>query len=231
MPKWVCVFPTSTTSSIGDHYARRGDGDDATQALRAARLAPVRRRRSRAGAEVDRLRPRRPAAFAEPAASARCATAARPCPACASTASGSSARARSCAASTSSRRAPAAAARPAAPPTRRCSRPSAGATRSSRSVPRRMIDVAFLRRPAAMESYAGDAKLPLPTALLRPALPLTARLMAIKNKANDESRPRRPRGAARAARPHRRLDRRRAARRRAARTPPTCRSAARSACC
>jgi glutathione S-transferase len=55
------------------------------------------------------------------------------------------------------------------------------------SVPRRVLDVAFLRRPAAMESFVGDAKLPLPRALMRPALPLTARLMATKNKANDES--------------------------------------------
>jgi glutathione S-transferase len=53
------------------------------------------------------------------------------------------------------------------------------------SVPRRIIDVAFLRCPAAMESYAGDAKLPLPRPLMRPALPLTARLMALKNKARD----------------------------------------------
>jgi glutathione S-transferase len=53
-------------------------------------------------------------------------------------------------------------------------------------VPRHIIDVGFLRRPDAMEGYAGDAKLPLPTALLRPALPLTARAMAIRNKANDE---------------------------------------------
>ena len=55
------------------------------------------------------------------------------------------------------------------------------------SVPRRILDVAFMRRPAAMESFVGDAKLPLPRALMRPALPLTARLMASKNKANDES--------------------------------------------
>jgi glutathione S-transferase len=55
------------------------------------------------------------------------------------------------------------------------------------SVPRRILDVAFLRRPSAMESYAGDAKLPLPRSLLRPALPLTARMMAIKNRANDEA--------------------------------------------
>jgi glutathione S-transferase len=55
------------------------------------------------------------------------------------------------------------------------------------SVPRRILDVAFLRRPAAMESYVGDAKLPLPIPLMRPALPLTARLMAGKNKARDET--------------------------------------------
>jgi glutathione S-transferase len=55
------------------------------------------------------------------------------------------------------------------------------------SVPRRIIDVAFIRRPAAMESYAADAKLPLPRPLMRPALPLTARLMALKNKARDDA--------------------------------------------
>jgi len=55
------------------------------------------------------------------------------------------------------------------------------------SVPRRLIDAAFIRRPDTMESYVGDAKLPLPRPLLRPALPLTARLMAIKNKARDEN--------------------------------------------
>ena len=55
------------------------------------------------------------------------------------------------------------------------------------AVPRRVIDAAFLRRPGAMESYAGDSKLPLPRSLLRPALPLTARAMAFKNKARDDS--------------------------------------------
>jgi glutathione S-transferase len=55
------------------------------------------------------------------------------------------------------------------------------------SVPRRVIDAAFLRCPAAMESYIGDARLPLPRSLLRPAMPLTARLMAIRNKARDAS--------------------------------------------
>jgi glutathione S-transferase len=53
------------------------------------------------------------------------------------------------------------------------------------AAPRRIIDVAFLRRPQAMESYIGDAKLPLPRPLIGPAMPLTARLMAIRNKATD----------------------------------------------
>jgi glutathione S-transferase len=55
------------------------------------------------------------------------------------------------------------------------------------AVPRRLIYAAFLRVPGAMESYAGDAKLPLPRAMLRPALPLTARLAAIKNGVHEES--------------------------------------------
>jgi glutathione S-transferase len=53
--------------------------------------------------------------------------------------------------------------------------------------PRRIIDLSFLRRPYAMLSYAGDAKLPLPASLMRPAVPLTARLMAIKNKAHEDA--------------------------------------------
>jgi glutathione S-transferase len=53
------------------------------------------------------------------------------------------------------------------------------------AVPRRILDAAFLRLPACMESYAGDAKLPLPRAMLRPALPLTAKLMGRRNKADD----------------------------------------------
>lgn len=55
------------------------------------------------------------------------------------------------------------------------------------SVPRRILDVAFLRRPAVMESYVGDAKLPLPRPLLRLTTPIAARTMAFKNKARDES--------------------------------------------
>jgi glutathione S-transferase len=54
------------------------------------------------------------------------------------------------------------------------------------SVPRRILDAAFLRLPSCMESYAGDAKLPLPRALIRPAVPLTAKLMAKRNKADDD---------------------------------------------
>jgi glutathione S-transferase len=54
------------------------------------------------------------------------------------------------------------------------------------AVPRRILDAAFLRNPACMESYAGNAKLPLPRGMLRPALPLTAKLMARRNHAEDE---------------------------------------------
>ena len=55
------------------------------------------------------------------------------------------------------------------------------------SVPRRILDVGFLRRPEAMLSYVGDAKLPLPKAMMRPSAPLTARLMAMWNRAGDDA--------------------------------------------
>jgi glutathione S-transferase len=55
------------------------------------------------------------------------------------------------------------------------------------SMPRRVLYLAFLSCPEAMLSYAVGAKLPLPIALMRPALPLTARLMAIKNKAREDA--------------------------------------------
>jgi glutathione S-transferase len=54
------------------------------------------------------------------------------------------------------------------------------------SVPRRILDAGFLRDSGAMESYAADVKLPLPRAMLRPALPLTAKLMAKRNHAEEE---------------------------------------------
>jgi glutathione S-transferase len=55
------------------------------------------------------------------------------------------------------------------------------------SVPRRIIDAGFLRNPYVMGSYAADAKLPLSPKLMRPAMPLTAKLMARLNKAKDET--------------------------------------------
>jgi glutathione S-transferase len=55
------------------------------------------------------------------------------------------------------------------------------------SVPRRILDASFLRNHGAMESYVGDAKLPLPRAMLRPALPLTAKAMARYNHAQDDA--------------------------------------------
>jgi glutathione S-transferase len=55
------------------------------------------------------------------------------------------------------------------------------------SVPRRMLDVVFLRRPRVMESYADGYRLPLPVGPMRPVMPLTARLMARRNKASEHS--------------------------------------------
>jgi glutathione S-transferase len=55
------------------------------------------------------------------------------------------------------------------------------------SVPRRIIDAAFLRDARCLVGYAGDAKLSLPLPLIRPAAPLTAKLMAWRNKASDEN--------------------------------------------
>jgi glutathione S-transferase len=55
------------------------------------------------------------------------------------------------------------------------------------SVPRRILDVAFIRRPEAMLSYVGDARLPMPKAMMRPSAPLTARLMAAWNRASDSA--------------------------------------------
>jgi glutathione S-transferase len=53
------------------------------------------------------------------------------------------------------------------------------------SVPRRILDAGFLRDASSMESYVGDAKLPLPRAAMRPSLPLMAKLMARRNHAED----------------------------------------------
>jgi glutathione S-transferase len=55
------------------------------------------------------------------------------------------------------------------------------------SVPRRVLDFSFVRDPAAMFSYAADAKLPVPLALVRPAAPLVARLMAVQNGAREQA--------------------------------------------
>ncbi|HST56657.1 MAG TPA: glutathione S-transferase family protein [Solirubrobacteraceae bacterium] len=52
-------------------------------------------------------------------------------------------------------------------------------------VPRRIIDAAFMFKPTEMLSYAADSKLPIPDVLIRPSLPLTARLMARKNDAGE----------------------------------------------
>jgi glutathione S-transferase len=50
---------------------------------------------------------------------------------------------------------------------------------------RRLLPAAFLRRPQAMESYIGDARLPVPTAVLRRGAPVVARLLSAKSKLRD----------------------------------------------
>lgn len=54
------------------------------------------------------------------------------------------------------------------------------------AVPRRILDAGFLREPYAMASFAADAKLPLSPETMRPLMPLTARLMARRNHAEDD---------------------------------------------
>lgn len=53
------------------------------------------------------------------------------------------------------------------------------------SAVRRILDVGFVRAPRALESYAAQARLPIPPSAMRPLMPLTARLMAIRNSAGE----------------------------------------------
>ena len=53
---------------------------------------------------------------------------------------------------------------------------------------RRILDAGWVRAPKSLESFAGDAKLPLPRALLRPALGPTAKLMVLKNDKHERAR-------------------------------------------
>jgi glutathione S-transferase len=55
------------------------------------------------------------------------------------------------------------------------------------SAVRRLLDAGFVRAPRAMEGYAADAHLPLPAGSMRPLMPLTARLMALRNSAGEAS--------------------------------------------
>lgn len=55
------------------------------------------------------------------------------------------------------------------------------------STTRRIIDAAFVRHPAAMESYVVDAEFPLPRSMMRLSLPLAARLLALRNEARDNA--------------------------------------------
>jgi glutathione S-transferase len=55
------------------------------------------------------------------------------------------------------------------------------------SVPRRIIDAAFRRRPLAMLSYAGGSRVSLPPAMQRAAAPAVAQGMALLNRASDRA--------------------------------------------
>lgn len=55
------------------------------------------------------------------------------------------------------------------------------------SAARRIIDAAIVRAPASATSYLEGAKLPLPIAAIAAIVPLSARLMILKNHADDES--------------------------------------------
>lgn len=53
------------------------------------------------------------------------------------------------------------------------------------AVPRRLLPAGFVRRPQAMESYLGDARLPLPVGVLRRGAPVVAQLLSLKSKLRD----------------------------------------------
>jgi glutathione S-transferase len=55
------------------------------------------------------------------------------------------------------------------------------------SVLRALFDVAFVSKPAAAESYLGNAKIQLPHAVLAPVLPLSVRLVALRNRTRDRA--------------------------------------------
>ncbi len=52
---------------------------------------------------------------------------------------------------------------------------------------RQILDAAFLSRPAAMASFAAEAKVQVPETLLRPILPLAARILARRSGTDDRS--------------------------------------------
>lgn len=53
------------------------------------------------------------------------------------------------------------------------------------SAVRRILDAGWLRCPRALEGYATGSKLPIPASRMRLMMPLTARLMALRNSARE----------------------------------------------
>jgi glutathione S-transferase len=175
------VLPTSTTSSIGEHYPRRDDGDAGTEALRAAGSHPCAAveaalRLKSIGVDRVDLLPSTEMLIGPLRYGGRTVPGMR---------IGSE---RLVGSRTIMRRLdelapePPLLPPPGSPSYARVLEAERWGDESLQDVPRQILDIAFLRRPAVIESYAGDAKLPLPIALLRPALPLTARLLTSRAK-------------------------------------------------
>lgn len=55
------------------------------------------------------------------------------------------------------------------------------------SAVRRILDAGWLRSPQSLEGYAASSHLPIPARRMRALMPLTARLMAIRNSAKDDA--------------------------------------------
>jgi glutathione S-transferase len=186
MPKWVCVFPTSTTSSIAEHYARQAMASSAPKlyALPAshpcAAVAAALRLKRIEFERVDLLPltqlivgPLRYGGTTGPGMRLD-----------GERLVGSRAIMRRLDELVAD---PPLLPEPGSSTYARVLEAERWGDEVLQSVPRRVLDFSFVRRPAAMTSYAADAKLPLPLERMEVAAPLVARLMAIQNGAREQA--------------------------------------------
>ena len=153
-PKWVWVLPTSTASSIGAHYARRPDARERT---RSCTCVPA----SHPCAAVEAALELKGIDYQRVELLPLSQVLVGPLLYGGVTVPGMRVDGQRLVGSRAIMRRvdelapePPLLPPPGEPATPACWRPSAGAMRSSRRVPRRLIDAAFLRNPRAMESYA-----------------------------------------------------------------------------